>query len=76
MILPQEDQAREIVGAATAIGRRLTNALASAGRTESTVLLEEPQTLDADLPPGGGGEAEGKAEAEQDRPGPTMFTDG
>ena len=55
MILPQEDQAREIVGAATAIGRRLTNALASAGRTESTVLLEEPQTLDADLPRGVGG---------------------
>jgi len=31
--LPQGDQAREIVGAPTEIRRRLTNALASAGRT-------------------------------------------
>jgi len=37
--LPQEDQAREIVGAPTEIGWRLTNALAYTGRTESSVLL-------------------------------------
>ena len=47
--LPQGDQARELVGAPTAIVRRLVNALAYAGRTESTVLLEEPETLDAEL---------------------------
>jgi len=47
--LPQGDQAREIVGALTAIRRRLTNALAYAGRNERTVLLEEPETLDAEL---------------------------
>jgi len=72
--LPQGDQAREIVGAPTAIGRRLTNALAYAGRTESTVLLEEPETLDTELLQEE--EAEVKAEAEKDRPGLTMFTTG
>ena len=65
--LPQGDQAREIVGAPTAIARRLTNALAYAGRTESLVLLEEPETLDAELLQEE--EAEAKAEAEKDRPG-------
>ena len=39
--LPQGDQAQEIVGAPTTIGRRLTNALAYAERTESKVLLED-----------------------------------
>jgi len=34
--LPQGDQAWEVVGAPTAIGRRLVNALAYTGRTEST----------------------------------------
>jgi len=36
--LPQRNQAREVVGAPAAIGRRLTNALAYAERTENTVL--------------------------------------
>ena len=72
--LPQGDQAREIVGAPSEIGRRLTNALAYAGRTEPTVLLEEPETLDAELLQEE--EAEAKAEAEKVRPGLTMFTDG
>jgi len=63
--LPQRDQAREIVSAPTAIGRRLTNALGYAGRTE---------TLDAELLQEK--EAEAKAEAEKDRPGLTMFTNG
>jgi len=72
--LPQGDQAREVVGAPTEIGRRLTNALAYAGRTESTILLEEPEALDAELLQEE--EAEAKAEAEKGRPGLTMFTDG
>jgi ribonuclease HI len=72
--LPQGDQAREIVGAPTAIGRRLTNALTYAGRTEDTVLLEEPETFDADLLQEE--EEAAKAEAEKTRPGLTMFTDG
>ena len=50
------------------------NALAYAGRTESTVLLEEPETLDAELQQEE--EAEDKAEADKARPGLTMFTDG
>jgi len=72
--LPQGDQAREIVGAPTAIGWRLVNALAYAGRTESTVLLEESETLGAELLQEE--EAEARAEAEKIRPGLTMFTDG
>jgi len=72
--LPQGDQAREIVGAPTEIGRRLTNALAYAGRTETTVLLEEPETLDAELLQDE--EAEAGAEAEKTRSGLTVFTDG
>jgi len=72
--LPQGDQAREIVGAPSAIGRRLTNALAYAGRTEGTALLEEPETLGAELLQEE--EEAAKAEAEKTRPGLTMFTDG
>jgi len=53
-----------------AIGQRLTNAIAYAGRMESTVLLEEPETLDAELL------QEEEAEAEKERPGLTVFTDG
>jgi len=53
---------------------RLTNALAHSGPTESTVLLEEPETLDAELLQEE--EAEAKAEAERTRPGLIMFTDG
>jgi len=59
--LPQGDQAREVVGARTGIGRRLTNALAYGGQTESTVLPDEPETLDAELRQEE--EAEAKAEA-------------
>jgi len=72
--LPQGDQAREIVGAPTEIGRRLTNALAYAGRTENTVLREELENFDAELLQEE--EAEAKAKAEKGRPGLTMFTDG
>ena len=69
--LPLGDQAR---GAPTEIGRRLTNGLVYAGRTETTFLLDDPETLDAELvqeEPAGA-----KAEAEKDRPGLTIFTDG
>ena len=72
--LPQGGQAREVVRAPTAIRQRLTNALAYAGQTESTVLLEKPETLDAE--PLQEEEAEAKAEAEKDRPELTMFTNG
>jgi len=47
--LPQGDQARETTGAPTAVVRRLVSAPAYAGRMESTVLPEEPETLDAEL---------------------------
>ena len=72
--LPQGDEAKEVVSAPTAIGRRLTTDLTYAGTTESIVLLEEPETLDAELLQEE--EAEAKAEAEKTRPGLTMFTDG
>ena len=45
------------------------NALAYAGRTQSTVLLEERESLDAEL-------LQEEAEAEKARPGLTMFTGG
>ena len=44
------------------------------GQTESTVLLEELETLDAEL--WQEEEAEARAEAERARPELTMFTDG
>jgi len=72
--LPKDDQARKIVGAPTTVGRRLTNALAHAGSTEGTVLLEEPEALNAELLQEE--EAEATAEAEKARPGLTMYTDG
>jgi len=72
--LPQGDQAREVVEAPTEIGLRLKNALAYGEQTEGTVLLEESETLDAELLQEE--EAEAKAEAERARPGLTMFTDG
>jgi len=71
--LPQGDQAREVVGALTAIGRRLTNALGYSGRMESTVLLEEPETLDAELLQEE--EAEAKSEAGKQWPGLTVSRD-
>jgi len=71
--LPQGDLAREIAAAPTRIWRRLTNALAYPGGTESIVLLEVPETLDGELLQEGGAEA--KAAAEKDRPGLTIFTD-
>jgi ribonuclease HI len=63
-----------VVGAASGIGKRLKNALAHRGRTERTVLLEEPEALDAETIQED--EKAAKAEAERARPGITMFTDG
>jgi len=48
------------------------DALANSQTTESTVLLEDPETLDAELQQGE--EAEAEAEAEMGQPGLTMFT--
>jgi len=72
--LPEGDQARVVLGALAEIGRRLKNGLAPGGQTERTVLLEEPETLDAELLQEE--EAEAKATAEGTRPGLTMLTDG
>jgi hypothetical protein len=74
--LPDGDQAREVVGTRTGIGRRLKNALALAhrGRTETTVLLMDPEALDAETILED--EKTAKVEAERIRPGLTMFTDG
>ena len=71
--LPLGDHTRQVVGAPTEIGRQLTNAVAHGEPTESTVLLEELKTLEAELLQEE--EAEAKAEAERTRPGLTMFTD-
>jgi ribonuclease HI len=74
--LPDGDQAREVVGARTGIGRRTKIALALAhrGRTETTILLEQPEALDAETL--SEDEKGAKTEAERTRPGLTMFTDG
>jgi hypothetical protein len=72
--LPQGNQAKEVVGARSGIGKRRKNALAHRGRTETTVLLEEPEALDAKTMQED--EKMAKAEAERTRPGLTMFTDG
>ena len=72
--LPHGDQARGIVGAPTELGRQLTNALAYAGATQSTVLREEPETLNAALLQEV--EEEARMEAEKPRQGLTMYTDG
>jgi len=72
--LPEGDQAREVVGAPSEIGRRLKNALAYCEQTERTVLLEEPETLDAELLQEE--EAEARAAAEgPDQASPCSRTD-
>ena len=73
--LPQGDRAREVVGAQTALGNRLATALNYTWtETEETVLLEEPETFDAELIQEKREAA--KREAEKKRPGLVMFTDG
>ena len=72
--LPRGDNARVLVGACTAIGQRLSTALAYTGRTQETVLLEDPGTLDAELIQEE--EEEARKEAGKPRPGITMITEG
>ena len=72
--LSRGDKAREVVGSRTAIGQRLSTALACTGRTEETVLQEDPETMDAELMQEE--EEEAKKEAEKACPGLTVFTDG
>ena len=75
--LPQGDKAREVIGGAgtTTIGKRLKTALNHTWTsTEQTVLREDPESLDADLIEED--RAEAKKEAEKERPGLVMYTDG
>ena len=73
--LPQAATAREVVVTGTAIGKRLSTALDRTWiETERTVLLEEPEPFDAELIQEEREEA--KREAEKERPGLVMFTDG
>jgi len=62
------------MGAPTAIGKRLQVALGYADRTEKTALLPSAEALGADAKTEG--QEQAKVEAEQDRPGLTIFTDG
>jgi len=70
--LPLGDQAREMVGVPTAVGRRLTNALRYSGRMESTVLLRNQSTRRGTAAGRGGG----SLEAEKTRSGLTKSTEG
>jgi hypothetical protein len=72
--LPKGDQAKEVVGAASSIGKRLESALGYSGRTKTTALPEELEAFDADTIQED--EAAAKAETERPRLGLTMFTDG
>jgi len=63
-----------VVRARSGIAGRLKNALAHRGRTETTVLLEEPEALDAETIQEN--EKTAKAEAERIISGLAMFTDG
>lgn len=72
--LPHGDQAKEVVSAASGIGKRLESALGHAGRKESTVHLEAPEALDTAVLEENHDSA--KAEAERFRTGLTIFADG
>jgi hypothetical protein len=61
------------VGAAAEIGKRLKSSLGYSDRTETTVLLEEPEALNAETVQED--KAMAKTEAERSRPGLTMLTD-
>jgi len=72
--LPKGDMAKEVVGALTWIGRRLTITLNYSGAVERMVLPKRPTAIEAELVQEE--EAEAMAEAVRVRPGLTMFTDG
>jgi len=67
------NQAGNIVDPWTEIGRRLTNALTYAGRTERTPLVGDHEILEAELRQEEDGKA--KTETEKDQPGDSMFTE-
>jgi hypothetical protein len=67
-------QVREVLEASSGIGKRLMTALGHSGRSESTVLLEVQEALDAATVIED--QAEAKVHAELSRPGFTIFTDG
>jgi len=73
--LPLGEKAREVVSSNIPLGKRLSSTLAHFWtETERTVLLEEPESFDAELIQEQREEA--KKEAEKERPGLVMFTDG
>jgi len=73
--LPRGEKSRRIIGADTAIGKRLATALQYTWtETEETVLLEDPECFDAVLIQENREEA--KKKAKKARPGLVMFTDG
>jgi len=71
--LPQGDQARELVGAASTLGSSLESFLGHPDRREETVLLESVEHLDTTTVVED--EARAKYEAERQRPGLVIFTD-
>ena len=72
--LPEGDHAKKLVGANSAVGRRLSEAIGYTGRLEHVTLLPAPEILDATTMVEE--ETLAKAEAERPRRGLTMFTDG
>jgi len=73
--LPQKEKAREMVSSNTPLGKRLSSTLVYTWtETEQTVLLEEPESFDAELIHEEREEV--KKEPEKERPGLVIFTDG
>jgi len=73
--LPQGSAAQDVVRAQTTIGKRLSTALERRWLAmEETVLLEDPESFNAELIQEE--QEEAKKEAEKERPGLVMFTDG
>jgi ribonuclease HI len=72
--LPEGCQAKELLGAASGLGKRLKAALGYLGRTEEVVLQRLPMALEAAIIVED--QANAKAAAEGPRSGLTIFTDG
>jgi hypothetical protein len=71
--LPEGDQARELLGAPSELGTRLTTWLGTTGRRESTILHQEvPLEADCIIHD----REAAKTDAVRPRPGLTMWTDG
>jgi hypothetical protein len=71
--LPQRSQAKEVVVAASGLGKTVETALGYSRRMETTTLLEDPEAFDAETIQEA--EATAKSEAERSRPGLTVFID-